>query len=540
MLIICDILEYLCPPQTHNPQTGRRRPDRSIETGAERPSKRARLTEKNLKAFEKMERPRKSDGKKSTGHSSSTGTTTNKESKSRSSGSQPKSSDSESKSTRSKETISTTDSGFQEAAFQNGILDPNYSKPPANLGHRQDRLERARDTASPSESDYRYFASAIRSAPNEASVLYETSTLLKRYDEPGYHKRFNQSFSNFPKNVGFNNGLSAAQPDMIEGINMPEFEPFPVREQLGGAATVYPGLAATTLPHLAGEWKGPGKDMILAQTQAAYDAACMVYGRNEACSFLGSPDPAGHAYVQTFTTDGTTLNTFAHYSTKSQGQVKYHQYPTSSSFLISGYENFKQSRRRLRNQQDDAKEYSEKLRDKLNEKWSANQHQPPAATSVPTANVQQYQPPVSTAPPAETVDVRYGYDYGDQGDGEARIQLLVETEYYASFNDQNGYNPPDTEQPLSSDYEYGPTDTALGYDPTDRPQVLTTDDGYNPDTSHAQNYDPPVTPPYSSENVSLPLESHESVDDSNTHGHRRSRRSRVPIDNSKARKTRRR
>jgi len=61
--------------------------------------------------------------------------------------------------------------------------------------------------------------------------------LLKRYDEPGYHKSYNQSFSNFPKNVGFNNDLSAAQPDMVEGLDMPEFEPFPVRAQLGGAAT---------------------------------------------------------------------------------------------------------------------------------------------------------------------------------------------------------------------------------------------------------------------------------------------------------------
>jgi hypothetical protein len=64
--------------------------------------------------------------------------------------------------------------------------------------------------------------------------------------------------------------------------------------------------------------------MILAQTQAGYDGACMVYGRNKACSFLESPDPAGHAFVSTFTTDGTTLNIFDHYSSGSQGQVKYH------------------------------------------------------------------------------------------------------------------------------------------------------------------------------------------------------------------------
>jgi hypothetical protein len=140
--------------------------------------------------------------------------------------------------------------------------------------------------------------------------------LLQPYNEPGYHKSYNQAFNNFPKNVGFNNDLSAAQPDMVKGLDLTQFDPFPAREQLGGAATVYSGPEATTLPHLAGEWKGPGKDMILAQTQAAYDGACMVYGRNEARSFLEEPDPADHAFVSTFTTDGTTVNTFAHYSSE--------------------------------------------------------------------------------------------------------------------------------------------------------------------------------------------------------------------------------
>jgi hypothetical protein len=123
--------------------------------------------------------------------------------------------------------------------------------------------------------------------------------------------------------------------------------------------------------------------MILAQTQAAYDGACMVYGRNEARSFLESPDSAGHAFVSTFTTDGTALNTFAHYSSESQGQTKYHQYPTSSSFLISSYEDFKTSRRQLRNLQDDAKVTSEKLRDELNEKLSANRRSPVAPSVQP-------------------------------------------------------------------------------------------------------------------------------------------------------------
>ncbi len=383
-------------------------------------------------------RERKSAGKKSTGRSSSTTTTTDEALGPQRHPPKSKSLYSETKSTRSKQSTSTTDPAFPDIAFQNGILNPICSKAPVNLKSRQERIDRSRSTASPSESDYQYFASAIRRAPNEASVLVETAThLLKPYNDSGYQRSYNQAFTNFPKNVGFNNDLSAAQPDMVEGLDMPEFDPFPVREQLGGAATVYSGPQATTLPHLAGEWKGPGKDMILAQTQAGYDGACMVYGRNKARLFLESPDPIGHAFVSTFTTDGTTLNIFDHYSSKSQDQVKYHQYPISNSFLISTYEDFKKSRRRLRNLEDNAKEASEKLRNDLNEKWSAN-----------------YRSPVSANVPA---------------DGPAF---------------------------------------------------------------------PLVSPPQSSEDTSLPLESSKDIDQSNGRGQRRTRRTRPPVVAVDARKTR--
>jgi hypothetical protein len=209
--------------------------------------------------------------------------------------------------------LSATDSSFLRLAFENDILDPDHSTPHENPGSHQEQLDRTRDTASPSESEYRAFAHRIRRAPNEMTMVLETSTLLKRH-ERGHRRVYNQAFVNFLKNVGFNNGLSAARPDMLEGLEMTEFDPFPARRELGGATISTAERDPLTLPHLAGEGKGPGKDMIPAETQAAYDGACMVYGRNEARSFLNRSDSAGHAYVRTFTTDGTILNTYAHYS----------------------------------------------------------------------------------------------------------------------------------------------------------------------------------------------------------------------------------
>jgi len=101
-----------------------------------------------------------------------------------------------------------TDSSFSRLAFENGILDLDHSIPYENLGSHQDQLDRARNTASPSESEYREFAHQIQKAPNEMTMVFETSKLLKRH-ERGYGRIYNQAFNDFLKNVRFNNRLSA-------------------------------------------------------------------------------------------------------------------------------------------------------------------------------------------------------------------------------------------------------------------------------------------------------------------------------------------
>jgi hypothetical protein len=516
------MLEYPCSPHTHNHETRKRRP----ETAAERSPKRARLTKGNLKEFEKMgKRPKKdstSNSSRSLLNASCSAATSNPSTTSQS----------------TSKTVPTTDSSFPRLAFDNGILDPDHSTAPENLDYHQERLDRARDTASPSESEYKEFAHRIRRAPNEMTMAFETSTLLKRYGR-GYSRVYNQAFTEFPKNVGFNNGLSATQPDMVEGFEMTQFDPFPVRQELGGAAVPTTERDPLTLPHLAGEWKGPGRDMILAETQAAYDGACMVHGRNKARSFLKSPDPPGHAFVSTFTTDGTTLNTFAHYSSQSEGQVEYHQFPTSSSFLIASYEDFKKSRRRLRNKQDEAKETSEKLRDELIERWSANQEDPTnqllteywaslstnnqdessVQNSPPSASFQENNqdestvdsvyaapsatygedeesydmlhdlpPPVSLEVPADTAGVADcdSYDYDDNG-----VDPTDLGEYWTSFAGSNQHQSlqfPTTESgyaPPCASFPEGNQDEA----------IPITENEYTP--PDAPTYSP-MTPPYSS------------------------------------------
>ncbi|KAK3367309.1 hypothetical protein B0T24DRAFT_651576 [Lasiosphaeria ovina] len=248
----------------------------------------ARLTRQNLARFNKMGNNHKGSKKGSTHRGPTT----------------------ESSSTK---TLSTTASGFAIQAQENGILDPFSSKPPTNLGEIHRRLASTRATASPPESVYEDYAHTVGTAPNEATIIVEASgKLLKEYPGKGYKKAFNQAFTGYPKDVGFNNGLSAPQPDFVEGVEAEEYRPFPIDRHVRGAVLYRDNLRSVTLPHIAGEWKGPDGSMAEARVQAAYDGAAL------------EPYLAGHAKITTFTTDGTNLSLFAHYAaeTEDKQQVK--------------------------------------------------------------------------------------------------------------------------------------------------------------------------------------------------------------------------
>jgi hypothetical protein len=216
--------------------------------------------------------------------------------------------------------ISTTTSGFAIKASKNGILNQLTSKAPVNLDDICRRYAESCASASPTESLYERYVKIVddAQAQNESTMLYKTSqALLKEYDG-GYIQELNQTFTNFPKAVGFNNGLSAPPPHFIEGLIVEEYDPFPVDEYVNGAVLCKDGRKSLTLPHLAGEWKAFDKSMKEAAEQSAYDGSAVVYARNEALSYLGKSDPAYHAEIQTFATDGTYLKTFAHYRANSE------------------------------------------------------------------------------------------------------------------------------------------------------------------------------------------------------------------------------
>lgn len=151
---------------------------------------------------------------------------------------------------------------------------------------------------------------------------------------------------------------------------MSEFRPFPVEKHVDGAVLFKDDHISVTLPHLAGEWKGPDGNMTAAALKCRYDGAALVYARNNALAYLGKSDPPGHAEVTTFATDGAKLKLYAHYAAPSdEGTLEYHQYQFAKADLTDSYQGHKDGRKGLRNQQDHAFKLSYALKDQLKEHW---------------------------------------------------------------------------------------------------------------------------------------------------------------------------
>jgi hypothetical protein len=303
--------------------------------------------------------------------------------------------------TQTTPTVSTLSSRFPAKALQNGILGPSLSRPPENLEEIRKQYAHSRGTASPTRSMYSEYVNTVQGDANEATIVTEVSSqLFKKPGIRGYGKAFNRAVKEFPEGVGFNNGLSAPRPDYVEGLRMYEFHPLPVVDNIQGAVLHGENPYSITLPHLAGEFKGTGKDLLKGELQSAYAGAALVYGRNQALSYLEKPDAPRHAEISTFTTDGTTLNLFANYADRTEdGSLQYHQYPVQSIKLTDSHQAFKEGRKALRNAQDHARELSYDLRDRLKEVWRQRRNSKRTPQPVAEGTSKGMKRPVVTPQP---------------------------------------------------------------------------------------------------------------------------------------------
>lgn len=121
------------------------------------------------------------------------------------------------------------------------------------------------------------------------------------------------------------------------------------------------------LPFFVMEFKGPQGVNCVGRAQAAYDAACIIYGHNQVTKHQAKDinnDKKAHMF--SVTTDGHTFTVYAHFSVLgADGKVTYHQKPLVYASPTLDYESFKDARAIIRNLQDLARKKAEDLRDTL-------------------------------------------------------------------------------------------------------------------------------------------------------------------------------
>lgn len=155
---------------------------------------------------------------------------------------------------------STTDSNFEPIFRANGGVSVLKSSqfPPSNKQWVRAYIRKVRNSVSPTSSQHRRFLDILEAACSERDIKKvlqlgvlkdpnDTNAPLD-IDYPRYRANADKQWVAFPMNVGFNNGLSAPKPDLMEGYAQEAFPPS--IQQLGGSATlVYDHPMFIGLPH---------------------------------------------------------------------------------------------------------------------------------------------------------------------------------------------------------------------------------------------------------------------------------------------------
>lgn len=202
-------------------------------------------------------------------------------------------------------------------------------------------ITNSRRSASPTRDRHKVYTGKIQRNSSERELerhieshIFQATGDNDELSKILYVPKYDKQWMDFPRDVGFNNGLSPPKPDLIEGFWQTEFPD--TIYQLGGTATLVKAGGYIAFPHFAAEFKDQGKDMHQAEVQACFDGAAMVYARDSALKFLGERDPPRHASVVTVKTDGDVWEAYAHYSHRNPktGVLEYFQVSVSALFTL--------------------------------------------------------------------------------------------------------------------------------------------------------------------------------------------------------------
>ena len=356
------MLENPSQPQTNNHETAPENPSLpqtyNHQTAAGRPPKRAPLTEKNLRAWEKMnKRQRNSAGEKATRECSPITTTTSKD--------------------------------FGPQLERNNVIHATRrnAKFPDDFADVRESLEQRRGSEPPNYLAYKQYLANISASQNELSMQISAYPLIAKrasaeQEISGYIQSVNYAWSEASNHL--TTGLSNAKPDIFESY-CDDVYPREARDALTSALA--PSGDGAGMPAYAVEFKGPDGSMPQATLQCAYDGALMTEGARAVYMYVHGDkvDNGFYGKTQALTVafNGATLKIYGHHAIRmpissqpvgngvdssadpNSDALEYHQCVLNSDSLESSFERFRDAYKHIRNAHDIGYKWATKRKDAL-------------------------------------------------------------------------------------------------------------------------------------------------------------------------------
>ena len=183
-------------------------------------------------------------------------------------------------------TSTTTDKRFGKQLTKNGVVYGQLRAQEAvDAAEIRGFLNRARESNSPDEQDYKEYIAEVEHGENEITLQSNVWPLLAkrpgRTCAPGYAANYNFQWTEVDNHLTI--GLSSAKPDISESYRDYQY-PNGADEALGGA--LCPTQHSGAMPTFCVEWKGPDNSMLSAEKQCAYDGALMADAALEAHLYM--------------------------------------------------------------------------------------------------------------------------------------------------------------------------------------------------------------------------------------------------------------
>lgn len=267
------------------------------------------------------------------------------------------------------------DHEYPAVQLQNGVLTPQLSRPPRNLGWLQARLQHTQTEPGWTTAVWQAYKAYSHFGQHRELTRVGMRYLFKKFpDRYGYIRAYDNPWYDFPEYAPFIQGLGRPCPGFTQGFPFEAYRATEI-EHIGAAicySTALSGVRSLTLAHTSGEFAVANLEA--EEARDARHGAALVYMRNATLSHANvKKDPEDMAAIITFITNGLSIRFYAHYESKSpSGKVEYHQYPILAANLAKSYEDFRRGVSMLQNCQETAFIFASNLKSALERYHAAN------------------------------------------------------------------------------------------------------------------------------------------------------------------------